>query len=126
MIANASYTPESNWEPLDGPMTDRDLLLQMFKENHYIVHDIIDAENILVSVREVMNKIDRSNVKLMHLAYSGGLLLIAFSLTLCDFRSWWSQNGTGSGVSAKNSQHRLGRDVHRDDRQTDFSVEHNT
>ena len=92
VIANANYTPESNWEPLDGPMTDRDLLLQMFKENHYIVHDIIDTEDVLVSVREVMEKLDRSTVKLMHLAYSGRLLLITFSLILLhDFRSWRNQ-----------------------------------
>ena len=90
VIANSNYSPESKLEPLDGPLTDRDLLLQMFKENHYIVHEIIDTENVLVSVREVMVKLDRSTLKLLHLAYSGGLLLI--SLTLCDFRSWWSQN----------------------------------
>ena len=121
VIANSNYSPESKWEPLDGPLTDRDLLLQMFKENHYIVHEVIDTEDVLVSVREVMEKLDRSTLKLVHLAYSGGLLLI--SLTLCDFRSWWSQNRSGGGVSTKGSQHRLGGDVHRDDRQADFSDE---
>ena len=121
VIANSNYSPESKWEPLDGPLTDRDLLLQMFKENHYIVHEVIDTEDVLVSVREVMEKLDRPTLKLVHLAYSGGLLLI--SLTLCDFRSRWSQNGGGGGVSTKGSQHRLGRDVHRDDRQADFSDE---
>ena len=71
IIANANYTSESNWEPLDGPMKDRDLLQQMFQDNYYIVHEIIDTENVLVSVRNVMNELDRSTVRLMHLVYTG-------------------------------------------------------
>ena len=70
IIANSDYTCEY-WEPLDGPMKDRDLLQQMFQDNYYIVHEIIDTENVLVSVRSVMNELDRSTVRLMHLVYTG-------------------------------------------------------
>ena len=72
VIANANYDAQSGWEALEGPMKDRDLLQSMFEDNHYKVHPITNSENVLASVRDVMNKLDRSTLRLMHLAYTGG------------------------------------------------------
>ena len=59
-------------------MTDRDLLLRMFEDNHYKVHDIVDTEDVLASVHEVMSQLDRSTIKLMHLAYTGNFAAFLF------------------------------------------------
>ena len=60
-------------------MTDRELLLRMFEDNHYTVHDIIDTEDVLGSVYDVMDKLDRSSIKLMHLAYTGKFAAFFFN-----------------------------------------------
>ena len=57
-------------------MKDRNLLQNMFENNHYNVHHIIDTVDVLVSVRDVMDKLDRSTVRLMHLTYTGMFFFI--------------------------------------------------
>ena len=64
-------------------MTDRDLLLRMFEDNHYKVHDIVDAEDVLESVHDVMSQLDRSSIKLMHLAYTGNFAAFLYLLSHC-------------------------------------------
>ena len=64
-------------------MTDRDLLLRMFEDNHYMVHDIIDTEDVLGYVHDVMSQLDRSTIKLMHLAYTGNFAAFLYLLSFC-------------------------------------------
>lgn len=72
IVTNSLYTPESTWEELkDGPALDGELLVKIFKALHYTVHEIKDTEDVLISVREVMDSLDRSTIKLMHFIYTG-------------------------------------------------------
>lgn len=76
VIINSGYVPntdptEVQWDPLEGPIKDGKLLKKMFEDNHYKVHEILDTEDVLKSVKEVMATIDRSTLKMMHVVYSG-------------------------------------------------------
>jgi uncharacterized protein YlxW (UPF0749 family) len=83
LVINTAYTPESTWAPLEGdkvqfgPKKDGEVLTKMFEENHYKVHTVRDAENVLQAVREKMELIPRPELKLMQFIYSGGWMIIS-------------------------------------------------
>ena len=71
LVTNVNYKKTSDWGVLEGCAKDRDYLKRMFTANHYTVHEINDAEDLVSSLYTTFDKIERSSVKLMHFAYAG-------------------------------------------------------
>ena len=69
--SNFDYTEDSGWEALDGPAQDLKILKELFKRNHYTVHEIKNSENVVESVNKVMKGINRKDMKLCTFAYTG-------------------------------------------------------
>lgn len=95
IVTNSLYTQESGWDELkDGAALDGALLVKIFKALHYTIHEIKDTEDVLMSVREVMDNLDRSTIKLLHFIYTGdrsqdrSQYLVFTRLNLP--RPWWS------------------------------------
>ena len=94
VIANSKYTWESGWDALEGTLVDREILHKMFKDNHYTVHMIDDTVDVIKSVREVMDGIDRTTLKLMHVVYTGFIESRCLTVTLMTLSQGTAAIGT--------------------------------